>query len=233
MTALPSAPASAAAVVPAVEPGTRLRRMAAGGTTIAAGVISLAGFLTAPWENSSAPLAEMYSMKAHPAQAMLSMLLLHYGYLLFVPFAFAAYRLARRRAPKLAAVGLVFSVIGAGLSGLLATDAYDLSLAQHVSRAEALAVQDGFSPAAILGIAVPSAFGTIIGLVLLAAALWRAGWTSWLPAVAMFAGWAASYGAHDMIRSCTGAALVALAFVAIGVQVVRARDEEFATGMRA
>ena len=64
--------------------------------------------------------------------AMLSMVLLHYGYLLFVPTVFVLARLARRRSPKLAAAGLVLGVLGSGLSGLLVTDAYDLSIAQHL-----------------------------------------------------------------------------------------------------
>jgi hypothetical protein len=232
MTAIPATPAAVADPI-SVEPGTRPRRIAAGGSMIAAGVITLAGFLTSPWENSSAPGAEMFSMQAHPGQAMLSMVLLHYGYLLFVPFVFVAARLARRGAPKLAIAGLVLSVLGAGLSGLLVTDAYELSLAQHLTPEQALSVDNGISPSGVLAIAIPSAFGTILGLVLLTVALWRARWTSWLPAVAMFAGWVVSYGAHDMVRACTGAALTTIAFVVIGVQVLRARDEEFATGIRA
>ena len=52
------------------------------------------------------------------------MSVLHFGYLLLVPFAFVAARLARRGAPKLATAGLVLGVLGSGLSSVALTDAY-------------------------------------------------------------------------------------------------------------
>jgi hypothetical protein len=67
--------------------------------------------------------------------------------------------------------------------------------------------------------------------VLLLVALWRARWTSWLPAAAVLAGWVVSYGAHDAIRACSGAALVAIGLVAVGVRVLRASDEQFDWGI--
>ena len=232
MTAIPAAPAPVVAPH-SVEPGTRLRRIAAGGTMIAAGVVTLAGFLTAPWENGSTEADYLHSLTGHPGQAMLSMIVLHFGYLLMVPAAFVIARLARRRAPVPAGIGLVLAVLGSGLSAVVLTDAYDLAIAQNVPLADALRIEDGMSVAGFLAIGLTSVVGTVLGSVLLMVALWRARWTSWLPAVAMFAGWAVSYGAHDMIRSCTGAALVAIALVAAGVRVLRARDEEFASGIAA
>jgi hypothetical protein len=162
--------------------------------------------------------------------AMISMVLLHYEYLLFVPVAFVLGRLARRRAPRLAAVGTVFAVLGAGLSGLLVTDAYDLAIAQHVPMATALEVEGAISPRGMLAIALPSAFGTILGLVILSAAMWRARWVSWLPFAAMLVGWVVSFGAHDLVRAGSGAALVAIALVVLGVRILRASDAEFAAG---
>ena len=216
-----------------LEPGTRLRRVATGAAVIAAGVVTLAGFLTCPWENLPGEDAYLRSLLSNPPMAMLSMVLLHYGYLLFVPTVFVLARLARRRSPKLAATGLVLGVLGSGLSGLLVTDAYDLSLAQHVPFAQALAVEDGISVQGMLAIALPSAFGTIIGLVLVLAAMWRARWISWIPAVVLLAGWAIGFGAHTLVRAGSGATLVTIALVTVGIRVLRMSDQEFATGERA
>jgi hypothetical protein len=216
-----------------LEPGTRLRRVAGGAVVVAAGVVTLAGFLTCPWENLPGQDAYLRSLLSNPPMAMLSMVLLHYGYLLFVPTVFVLARLARRRSPKLAATGLVLGVLGSGLSGLVVTDAYDLSLAQHVPFAQALAVEDGISVQGMLAIALPSAFGTIIGLVLVLAAMWRARWISWIPAVVMLAGWAVGFGAHTLIRAGACAVLVALALAVAGIRVLRMSDHEFATGERA
>ena len=85
----------------------------------------------------------------------------------------------------------------------------------------------------MLAIALPSAFGTILGLVLVLAAMWRARWISWVPAVVMLAGWAIGFGAHTLIRSGTCAVLVAVALAIAGMRVLRMSDQEFATGQRA
>ena len=127
----------------------------------------------------------------------------------------------------------MLGVLGSGLSGLLVTDAYDLSIAQHLPVAQALAVEDGISLPGMLAIALPSAFGTIFGLVLVLAAMWRARWTSFVPMVLMLAGWVIGYGAHTLVRAGSGATLVAIALVLVGVRVLRMSDREFATGERA
>jgi hypothetical protein len=228
MTAIPAAPTTT--VEPAVEPGTRLRRIAAGASIVGAGALTLAGFLTAPWEGGPTETEYLNSLTGHPGQAMLSMVVLHFGYLLLVPAAFVISRLARRRAPVLAGIGLVLAVLGSGLSAVVLTDAYDLAIAQNVPMAQALQIENGMSVGGFIGVGLTSVIGTVFGSVLLLAALWRAKWTSWLPAVATLAGWAVAWGAHDMIRACTGAALIAIALVMVGVRVLRSRDEQFASG---
>jgi hypothetical protein len=223
---------SASVVAPEreVERGTRLRRRAAGTAIIAGGVLSMAGIVTCPWENSAAEGAYLQSLLSNPPMAMLSMVLLHYGYLLFVPAVFVLARLARRRSPRLAAAGLVLGVLGSGLSGLLVTDAYDLTIAQHLPMAQALAVEDGMPLGGMLAIALPTAFGTIFGLVLVLVAMWRARWMSWAPALIMLAGWVAGYGAHTLVRAGIGMLLVTVALTITGVRVLRMSDQEFATG---
>ena len=124
----------------------------------------------------------------------------------------------------------MLGVLGSGLSGLLVTDAYDLSLAQHLPFAQALAVEDGITPGGMLAIALPTVFGMIVGLVVLLAAMWRARWISWAPALLMLVGWGVGFGSHTLLRAGTSAALVAIALVMVGVRVLRMSDQEFATG---
>jgi hypothetical protein len=231
MTTIPAA--AAVAPAPTTDRGRRVRRIAAGSSIIGAGVLTLAGFLTCPWEDGPTEADYLHSLTGAPDQAMLSMILLHFGYLLLVPFAFVVARLARHRAPWLAGIGLVLGVLGSGLSTLVITDAYDLAIAQNVPLADALRIEDGISVAGFLAVGLTSAAGTILGSVVLLVALWRARWTSWLPATAVLAGWAVSYGAHDAIRACSGAALVAIGLVAVGVRVLRASDEQFDSGIAA
>jgi hypothetical protein len=215
-----------------VEPGTGLRRRASAFAAFGAAGIGLAGFLTCNWENSTGAAAYLQSLTAKPTQSMVSMLLLHYGYLLFLPVAFALARLARQGSPRLAAIGLVLSVIGSGLSGFLVTDAYDLSIGQNLPIETAVKVSEGVSTLAGLGMGLPTAMGAILGLVFSCVSMWRARWVSLLPAMLMLAGWGLSFGAHDLLRASSGFALVALALVAIGVRILRMTDREFADGRR-
>lgn len=208
----------------------RLRRRAAGASIIAAGALGLLGFLTAPWEQRSDTASYLRSLTGHPTQAMVSMAILHYGYLFFVPTAFVLGRLARHGAPRLAAAGLVLSVLGSGLSGFLVTDAYDLSIAQHLPTGQAVSVSDGVSGPAMIAIALPTIFGMMIGLVLLLVALWRTRRISVIPAALMAAGWITCFQAHGALRACTGFALVALALGWVGIRVLRMSDGEFAAG---
>jgi hypothetical protein len=232
MTTTPAA-TSPVAAPSRTDRGRPVRRIAAGGSIVGAGVLTLADFLTCPWEGGATQAEYIRSLTDHPGPAMLSMTVLHFGYLLFVPFAFVVARLARNRAPVLAGVGLVLAVLGSGLSAVVLTDAYDLSLGQNLAMADALRVEDGMSVAGFVAVGLTSVVGTVLGSVLLLVALWRARWASWLPAVAMLAGWVVAYGAHDMIRACTGAALIAISLVTVGIRVLRSTDEQFATGIPA
>jgi hypothetical protein len=217
----------------AVEPGTRLRRRASAFAAFGAAGIGLAGFLSCNWENAAGETAYLQSLIDAPTQSMISMVLLHYGYLLFVPLAFVLARLARRGSPRLAGIGLVLSILGSGLSGFLVTDAYDLSIATHLPMDTAVKVSEGASGGASVAMAMPTVFGAILGLVVLLAAMWRSRWLTPLPALIMLAGWVISFGAHSLVRAGSGYALVAVALVAVGVRIWQMTDREFATGQRA
>src|SRR5689334_8081257 len=107
-------PVSPAPTTTGPERGSRTRRIAAGSSIIGAGVLTLAGFVTCPWEDGPTEADYLHSLTGSPGQAMLSMIVLHFGYLLLVPFAFVAARLARHRMPKLSGIGLAFAVLGGG-----------------------------------------------------------------------------------------------------------------------
>jgi hypothetical protein len=213
-----------------LERGTRLRRRAAGITAIAAGALSLAGILTCPWENAPGEAAYLESLLRDPTMAMVSMVLLHWGYLLFVPVIFVLARLARRRSPKLAATGLVLGVIGSGLSGFLVTDAYDLAIAQGLPLDKAAQISDSLSPLGIFAMSLPTVAGITLGLVLVFAAMWRARFVSWVPGLAVLAGWVVGYGAHTLLQAGIGMALVAAAFAWMGIRILRLTDAQFVAG---
>jgi hypothetical protein len=198
---------------------------------VGAAALSMAGFLVTPWENGSDTESYLRSLTGAPVQAMIAASLLHFGYLLLVPTAFVLARLSRRAAPKLSMTGLAFAVLGSGLSGLVVTDVYDLSIGLHVGEHAGVPVSDmhGVPGAmiAIVSMALTSVAGTLVGLVLLAVAAWRSRIAPVWPAVLVFAGFAATYGAHDALRACSGWAAVAVGLAFLGIRVLRMGDGEY------
>jgi hypothetical protein len=216
------------------EPGTTLRRRATGAAFLGAAAITMAGILATPFENSSREEAYLKSLVDHPRQAMIAMVLLHFGYLLFVPAAFAMARLARRGARKLTAVGITLAVLGSGLSGLLVTDMYDLSIARHagVHGGAPISNMDGvpFAPLGFVSIALLSSLGMFISLVLLAFAMRRARLAPVWPAIAILVGFPVCFGAHDLLRNGIGFGAMCVAIAFLGITVLRMSNERFAAG---
>jgi hypothetical protein len=234
MTAtLLESPPSASADGPA-EAGTTLRRRATGAAFLGAAAITMAGILVTPFENGTSETAYLKSLVAHPKQAMIAAVLLHFGYLLFVPAAFAMARLARRGARKLTAVGIVLAVLGSGLSGLLVTDLYDLSVAQHAGVVGGVPISnmDGvpLAPLAIVSMAFLSSIGMLVGLGLLAAGMWRARLAPVWPPLAIIGGFASAFGAHDLLRTALGFGAMCVAIAFLGITVLRMSDARFAYG---
>jgi hypothetical protein len=216
------------------EPGTTLRRRATAAAFLGAGAITMAGILATPFEHGSSETAYLTSLVEHPKQAVVAAVLLHFGYLLFVPAAFAMARLARRGARKLSAIGISLAVLGSGLSGLLVTDLYDLSVAQHAGVAGGVPISnmDGV-PLASLGfisMGMLTSLGMTVGLALLAFAMRRARLAPVWPGIAVLGGFAVSFGAHDLLRTALGFGLVCVAIAFLGITVLRMSDERFAQG---
>ena len=234
MTAMLDRATIPALSVPATEPGTTLRRRASAAAFIGAATITMAGILATPFENGSGETTYLRSLANHPKQAVVAAVLLHFGYLLFVPAAFVMARLARRGARKLSAVGIVLAILGSGLSGLLVTDLYDLSVARHagVVGGAPISNMDGV-PLAGLGfvtLGLLTSLGMVVGLVLLAAAMRRARLAPLWPSIAIFAGFAVGFGAHTLLRTAAGFGAICVALAFLGIKVMRMSDERFAFG---
>lgn len=219
---------------PTVEPGTTLRRRATGAAFVGAGVVTMAGIVATPFEKSSATADYLTSLVDHPRQAIVAATLLHFGYLLFVPASYTMARLARRGARTLSAIGVVLATLGVGLSGLLVTDLYDLSIGLHSGTTGGVPTSEmtdvPFAPLGFIAIGMLTAVGSLIGLVLLAVAMRRARLAPLWPALAMLAGFATAFGAHEMWRNLIGFGALCTGIVALGVVVLRMGDERFDRG---
>jgi hypothetical protein len=234
MTATLTHTAIATSQPDAAEAGTTLRRRATGAAFLGAATITMAGILATPFEHGSSETAYLKSLVEHPKQAVVAAVLLHFGYLLFVPAAFAMARLARRGARKLSSIGIVLAVVGSGLSGLLVTDLYDLTIARHAGTVGGAPISnmDGV-PLAGLGfvtMGLLTSLGMTVGLTVLAAAMWRARLAPVWPAVAIFGGFAVSFGAHDMLRTAIGFGAMCVAVAYLGITVLRMGDDRFDHG---
>ena len=224
--------AEATAAIESAPPGSaRLARITSGLCLAGAGAIIFAGNLATPWVGSSATAATMRAYLAHPMQAQVAAVLLHFGYLLLVPAAFTLARLARRGARRLSYAGLVLSVLGAGLSGLLVAD-FELGVAQHLPLNTAVRVYDATSQYGLGAglIARTTTLGAVIGLVLLASAAWRAGWVSWWTAAVILAGWVVAFVSETLLLAGVGAGLVFVGMALLGMRVLRASDAEWEDG---
>jgi hypothetical protein len=211
---------------------TRLRRRAGGLSLLGAGALTFAGFLVTPWEGPGGTSAQLRTIAAHATQAQVAALLLHFGYLLLVPAAFTLAYLTRRRAGRLSGTGLVLSILGAGLSGLLVTDFFDLALARQLPLGTAARVSDAAKQLPMGAVlAKPTALAAIIGLVLLVLAAWRAGWISWWPALVIFAGWVLAFSGTTLPRAGAGSALVFAGLAVVGWRVLSMTDDEWETGL--
>lgn len=218
----------------AVEAGTRFRRRVAGLTFIGAAAVTMAGILATPFENGSGEATYLRSLINHPKQAIIAAVLLHFGYLLFVPASFVMARLARRGARRLSYVGITLAVLGAGLSGLLVTDMYDLSIGQHLGATAGAPVSNMKGvPLAGLGfvsMGLLTSMGAIVGLVVLAVAMRRARLAPLWPAFAIAIGFGVGFGAHTLARTATGFAVLCVGVAFLGVKVLRMSDARFAFG---
>jgi hypothetical protein len=209
----------------------RFSRLVAAFALIAAPVLVLAGMAATPWETEGTLGAYHDALAAHPQQANVAALLLHFGFLLLLPASLGLMHLARGARPKLAHVGGLLAVGGlATLPGLLVTDFYDLALAEALPRAQSVEIAESAGEswaAAVMGLS--AAFPAIIGTILLAVAVWRAGVAPGWTALLVAAGWLVPFGSEvSLVLSVAGAGLMTLGFGWIGLAVARMDDQTWA-----
>jgi hypothetical protein len=124
---------------------------------------------------------------ANPGRQGLHTNLIHYGFALFAPVAYAMVGLARRRGAWIANVAGLFAVLGLStLPGLVLTD-YVLVGVEHVAGLDAASKIDAATEnlPGFTALAVPAILASVLAVPVAALALWRAGLVRWwLPIVA-------------------------------------------------
>lgn len=212
--------------------GLRFRQAVLGTTPIAAGVLLVAGMATAPWEGGGADQLTAYytQLAAHPAQAQISTLLIAFAFLLFVPAFFAMAQLTRHRGTRLGNAGWMLGTVGYGLmAGIAAViDIYDMVLAQQLGVAEAVALSGHMEelPAVVL-VGMTAAFGSILGTLLMTAALWRSREVpAWSPAVIAVGAIAGFISPPSLVPMTLGAVVLLVGCVPVSLRILRAADWE-------
>jgi hypothetical protein len=209
-------------------------RRGAGLATLLSGLLVFASILMIPFDGVGSE-GYLRSNAEHPDAIRWAAVVLHYGFLLLVPSAFGVAQLARRGSRRLSNLGLLLAVLGSGLSGLMAVDYYDLALATELPMDQAVRVYEAAGAtagAAPLLIQLPSVLGTLLGSVLLAVALSRAGFVRWPVPLALAAGWVVFLAtAQHVAGAVVGTALIALSTAVMGIRVLYASDAEWDSGI--
>jgi hypothetical protein len=218
----------------AVRMVSRFRRRAMAVTIGVGAALTFAGFATTNWEGSADTAAYLNSLAETPAQSQIAAVLLHFGYMGFLPMLLALGMFARRRAVRLGHVGLGIGLLGAlSLPGLLVTDFYDLAIRQSLPLDQAVAVSEkSQSYGWALAIGGPIVLGVFVGMLLMLIAAWRARFIAWWPAVVLPVGLVVSF-TPKLIFAVIGSALIAAAMSAVAVRVWKTTDEEWATSVPA
>ncbi|MDA0170369.1 hypothetical protein OJ998_14820 [Solirubrobacter taibaiensis] len=209
----------------------RFSRLVAVFALFAAPLLVLAGMAATPWEDEFTTASYHDALAAHPEQAQIAAVLLHFGFLLLLPASLGLMHLARGAAPKLAHVGGLLAIFGlATLPGLLVTDFYDLALAEALPREQSVPISDaaldGWAPMLI------SLTGTIpvfVGMIVLAFAVWRARVAPIWAAILLTLGWIVPFASSGgLVLGVLGAALMTAGLGWIGLIVARMDDQGWA-----
>ena len=207
-------------------PGARFRRIGGGLSLLAAGTLIFASLAMIPYENNT-EAQYLQTGVDHRSNILWAAVVLHYGYLLLLPASLTLVRLARRSLRKLSLVTTVLAGLGAGLSGIVVLDFYDVALANGLPADEALRIYDlaaNYGQGAL--IALPSVLGLVLGINLALFAAWRARAIPVFPLVLSVVGWAifTAFTGVALLPSL-GSGLAAIGLAWAGVIVLKTRDE--------
>ena len=207
-------------------PGARFRRTGGGLSLLAAGTLIFASLAMIPYENNT-EAQYLQTGVDHRSNILWAAVVLHYGYLLLLPASLTLVRLARRSLRKLSLVTTVLAGLGAGLSGIVVLDFYDVALANGLPADEALRIYDlaaNYGQGAL--IALPSIVGLVLGINLALFAAWRARAIPVFPLVLSVVGWVIFTAfTGDALLPSLGSGLAAIGLAWAGVIVLKTRDE--------
>ena len=207
-------------------PGARFRRIGGGLSLLAAGTLIFASLAMIPYENNT-EAQYLQTGVDHRSNILWAAVVLHYGYLLLLPASLTLVRLARRSLRKLSVVTTVLAGLGAGLSGIVVLDFYDVALANGLPADEALRIYDlaaNYGQGAL--IALPSVVGLVLGINLALFAAWRARAIPVFPLVLSVVGWVIFTAfTGDALLPSLGSGLAAIGLAWAGVIVLKTRDE--------
>ena len=207
-------------------PGARFRRIGGGLSLLAAGTLIFASLAMIPYENNT-EAQYLRTGVDHRSNILWAAVVLHYGYLLLLPASLTLVRLARRSLRKLSVVTTVLAGLGAGLSGIVVLDFYDVALANGLPADEALRIYDlaaNYGQGAL--IALPSVVGLVLGINLALFAAWRARAIPVFPLVLSVVGWVIFTAfTGDALLPSLGSGLAAIGLAWAGVLVLKTRDE--------
>jgi hypothetical protein len=221
-------PVSTREPAPRIEPapGGRFRRIGGGLSLLASGTLVCASLLLIPYTNET-DAQYLQTGVDHRSHILWAAVLTHYGYLLLLPAALTLVHLARRGARKLSTAAMLLAGLGAGLSGIVVVDFYDVALANALPPEEALRVFAlAGEPVQGALIALPSVLGLAVGTNLAVVAAWRAGAVPLAPVVLNVVGWGVFTAfSGDAWLPSVGTGLAAVGLAWCGVVVLRMRDE--------
>ncbi|MBD0328499.1 MAG: hypothetical protein ICV64_00115 [Thermoleophilia bacterium] len=208
---------------------TNFRRTAAGLCLLAGPLLILLGDLISPATPDGA--REYLAFVAeHQTVGIVSTFLFFSGLVLLVPGVLGSLTPIRGRGVVLAHVAAILATVGLmAFAALVTTSLYDVELAKSPDRAAAAAVYEGVEdgPAA-WALFLPGFLGTALGLVLFAAAYWRARLVApWVPLLVL-GGFVTIMAAPNEAVSVAGNAVLVAGLAAIGLRVLRTTDLEWA-----
>lgn len=234
-TNAPTVAAAAAGSGPEVAPATRFRRRAIGTVAIVGGVLTAAGFAATVWEASASKADYLASLVSDPLRSQLAAVLLHFGYMAFIPVLVAFAAMTRRRWRVGGTIGIGLSAIGAlALPGLLVTDFYDMAMRQTLPADLAVRASDAAQELP-LGALVGGPFIMVmfVGFLVATIAAWRAGFAHWVMTLPLVVGVALPIALGvDPIANIASGACLGLFLVSVGVAALRMSDAQWVTGRK-
>lgn len=150
------------------------RRPAAALNLVGAGLF-LAGLALTPWETEHSTAGYHDALAGSPDQSVVAAIVLHFSYVCLAGGAFALIGVLGGSRSWWLRIGAVLVLLGATtMPGLLVTDAYDLALAQELSRDVSTRVSDAAGDTAITAVlGMTAMLGLVVGPLLVWVAAWR------------------------------------------------------------